>query len=285
MRFGLALVVASLALAGCATTAPQATDILKTPDSRAKSAFVSGVPFIEQKAGHCGPATLTMAMRWAGHDVSVDEIAPRVMTEAKAGSLQENMIGATRREGLMGVRIEGYRALLDELAAGHPVIVFENLGLSWYPQWHYATVIGYDLDRRELVMHSGPKAEERVDMKVFERSWKHSNYWALVVLPVGSISSAASELENMRAAAGLELASHPALAEKSYRSILARWPESLSARVGLANVAFARGDFPSAVTALEEALKFHPDSEAVKHNLAVAREKLGSRTSKNRGGK
>ncbi|MES2966057.1 MAG: PA2778 family cysteine peptidase [Bdellovibrionota bacterium] len=274
LRFAFVASLAIAGLSGCATTAPQSTELLRAPGNVERSASVAGVPFIEQKAGHCGPATLTMAMRWAGHDVAVDEIAPRVMTSAKAGSLQEDMIGATRREGLMAIRLEGLRALLSELSAGHPVIVFENLGLSWAPQWHYAIVTGYDLDRRELVMHSGPEADERVDMKVFERSWKHSNYWALVVLPVGAVANSAGELENMRAAAGLELASRPELAEVAYRAILAKWPDSLSARIGIANVAYAKKDFRRAVSLLEEASRLHPSSEAVRHNLAVARRAL-----------
>ncbi len=266
----------AVVLAGCATTAPQATELLKAPGNVERSARVPDVPFVEQRAGHCGPATLTMAMRWAGHDVAVDEIAPRVMTST-TGSLQEDMIGATRREGLMAVRLEGFRALLSEIAAGHPVIIFENLGLSWSPQWHYAIVTGYDLDRRELVMHSGPMADEHIDMKVFERSWKLANYWALAVLPIGVVARSAGELENTRAAAGLELASKPELADVAYRAILAGWPESLSARVGLANVAYGKKDFRRAVSLLEEASRLHPDSDVVRHNLAVARDALTKR--------
>lgn len=269
MRF--VLLAALLALTGCATTAPQATEILKAPGTTARSAQVENVPFIEQSAGHCGPASLAMVMNWAGHQTSVDELAPKVMTSSKEGSLQEDMISATRREGLMGIRVADFRPLLSELNAKHPVIVFKNLGLSWYPRWHYAVVTGYDLERAELTMHSGPERNERVGMKIFERSWKHSDYWALVVLPAGQISLAAGELENVRAAAGLELASHLDRAETAYRAIIKNWPDSLGARIGLANVAYAKKDFRSAINTLEEASRLHPDSEIVRRNLETAK--------------
>lgn len=265
------LLAALVLFAGCATTAPQAKSVYEDAQGLPRYSRVPEVPFIEQEAGHCGPATLAMTMSWAGHPVSVDDLAPKVMTSAKAGSLQEDMVGATRREGLMAVRVDGYRALLSEVSAGHPVIVFENLGLSWYRQWHYAVVTGYDLDRRELILHSGPSRDERTDMKVFERSWKHSDYWALVVLPVGDLAVSAGELENVRAAAGLELAGHKKAAESAYRAVLTRWPQSLSAHVGLANIAYARGDYRSAIATLERTLEFHPASEIVQHNLEVAR--------------
>jgi len=271
MRFFL---LVALLLSGCATTAPQATELLRDHGGVVPAAQVEGVPFIEQKTAECGPASLAMAMTWAGHEKSADDLAPMMMTSSREGSLQEDMISAARREGLMAVRIEGYRALLGEIEAGHPVIIFENLGLSWYPQWHYAVVTGYDLARGEVIMHSGPTPDEHIDMKIFERSWKYSDYWGLVILAPDTTARTAGELENMRAAAGLELAKYPDLAAVAYRTILERWPESLSARMGLANVAYAKGDFKSSVRLLEEAVKLHPDSTQAQHNLDVARHAL-----------
>jgi hypothetical protein len=54
------------------------------------------------------------------------------------------MIGAARRHGRLAYLITGPDSMFEEVAAGHPVIVLQNLGLSWYPVWHYAVVVGYD---------------------------------------------------------------------------------------------------------------------------------------------
>lgn len=274
-KIGFSFIVGA-ALSGCATTAPQTKELLASPPKISKEKHIEGVPFIDQKIGECGPASLAMAMSWAGRPVAVDTLAQKVMTTEKGGSLQENLVGAARREGLMAVQISGLKDLLTEVDQGHPVIIFENLGLSWYQQWHYAVVTGYDLPREDIVMHSGHDADSRTDLRVFERSWKLSDYWALVILPAGDISTSAGELANMRAAAGLEMVGRSEEAQKSYERILKSWPESMSAMIGLGNLAYARGDYKTSVKVLRQAHSLYPDSEVVQHNLKVAEAKLGA---------
>jgi tetratricopeptide (TPR) repeat protein len=216
-------------------------------------------------------------MQWAGQPVTVDELAREAYTPGMKGTLQQDLIGASRRHGMMAVPIEGLDALLREIAAGHPVIVFENLAFSWYTQWHYALVFGYDLARREVLMHSGPEANKHWDMAKFERSWEYSDHWGLVVLPPGELASTANELAHLNAAAGLEQAGQSEAAEKSYLGIVKKWPQSLGALIGLGNVTYQRGDARAAVRYLRLATRYHPDSLAASHNLAVAEGALHSR--------
>lgn len=266
------LVLNLLILSSCATTAPQTKAILRSPPKIASSAEIK-VPFVDQTTGHCGPSTLTMAMQWAGHAVMVDQISQQVMSPKKNGSLQEDLISSCRREGMMGVRLDGMEALLKELDAGHPVIIFENLGLSWYQQWHYAIVLGYDLRKEEFILHSGHTAFEHIGMQIFERSWKLSDYWALVILKPGNLAFAADELANLQAAAGLEQVERREEAGKSYDAILKRWPKSLGALVGLSNLAYKRNDFESAVSYLREAKRLYPANQMIIHNLRLAEKK------------
>jgi len=257
-------------LVGCATPPRQMDAILRASPKTPPAAELKNVPFVKQTAGNCGPATLTMAILSTGKTVSIDEIAPMVMTQDKNGSLQLDMISAARREGLMAIQIDSLDELLREVAGGHPVIVFENLGLSWYPRWHYAIVFGYDLISQQVIMHSGPDAFKHVDMRAFESAWMLGNYWGLVVLPAGELSVATSELANLKAAAGLEQAGRINEANQGYQQILQRWPESLGALIGLGNVAYKRSDFRSAVHFLKRATDVHPDSIVARHNLEVA---------------
>jgi hypothetical protein len=263
------LVVAA-GLVGCASTSRQTREILKSPPDIPRQAQLTSVPFINQSAGYCGPATLAMAMQFAGKPIDMIELAPQVYTPGNKGTLQQDMIGAARRNGMMGVVIKDMPSLFIEVASGHPVIIFENLGLSWYPQWHYALVNGYDLDKAEVVMHSGPAPFERTRLKVFESSWVYSGYWGLVILKPGQLAASAGELAHLNAAAGLEQAGRDGDAELAYQSLLARWAESLGALIGLGNVAYKRDDKASAVKYLKLAVKYHPESEAALHNLAVA---------------
>lgn len=262
----------ALLCSACATTAHQTEAILKNRADLAESARVENVEFVEQSRYFCGPATLAMAMGWAGHKVSAEALGEQVYTPGKKGSLQSDMITTSRRQGMLAMQISGLPALLRELEAGHPVIVLENLAFTWYPMWHYSVVFGYDLKEPSLLMHSGSKQNWRLSMRKFERNWKYAGYWALVVLPPGELSASASELEHCTAAAGLEQLGYADKAEMSYQRILMRWPQSLGALIGMGNVTYARGEWKEAVRFLRLAVKHHPESIAAQHNLRVAEE-------------
>ncbi len=256
---------------GCVTRAVQTEALLANPGNLPFTSEITEVKFIDQSVGYCGPATLTMAMQWAGKNISVDEVAKQIYIPGFQGSLQSDLIGASRRQGLMAIQIKDLRSLLIELSAGHPVIIFENLSLSWAPNWHYALILGYDFNKQEMIMHSGHDAFYRWDMRKFERSWMLGEYWGLVVLPPGELAASAGELAHAKAAAGLEQINKDPEAEKSYRKILDKWPTSLVPLIGLANIAYKKADRKEAILLLQRALKAHPESEAVKHNLAVAK--------------
>lgn len=260
---------------GCATPAKQTQALLRDPQGLPTQKQIDNVPFIDQPAGYCGPATLTMVLRWAGQQAVLDEIAPEVYTPGMKGSLQMDMISASRRHGMMAVPIKGLPSLLQEVKEGHPVIIFENLGLSWAPQWHYAVVLGYDLPDQKIIMHSGHEAFKHWDMSHFERSWMLGDYWGLVVLPAGDLALSAGELANVSAAAGLEQSGQVSGAEKSYQAVLKQWPGSLAALIGLGNIAYSKKDFKQAVQFLVRATRAYPDAAAAWHNLAIAQSAAG----------
>ena len=256
---------------GCASNTRQIDQLLsQIPNDLAMQAQVSDVPFINQNMGHCGPATLAMVLQWNGMTISADQLAPQIFTPNMQGSFQTDMVSAARRNSMMAVQIEGLQSLLEEIQAGHPVIVFENLGINWLPQYHYAVVHGYDLNRKVLVMHSGPKANEKIDLREFERSWRLGDYWGLVVLPPGKLSISGSEVSHIQAAAGLEQILKIDEAFLSYRAIQNRWPKSLGALIGLGNVTYLLKKYSKSAQILRSATASHPQSAIAWHNLALA---------------
>lgn len=269
----------ALTLSACATPALQTEALLKNTLDLPPESHISGVEFIQQASYHCGPATLAMAMGWAGNRTSPEALADQVYTPGKKGALQLDMISASRRQGMMAVQIQGMANLMRELAAGNPVIVLQNLFLSWYPYWHYSLVLGYDFtdpDTPTVSMHSGSRNNWSQKMRNFERNWKGGEYWGLVVLPPGKLSATASDLEHSAAAAGIEQAGRAIEAELAYRKILDRWPQSFGALLGMGNITYARGDFRAAVGFLRKATAFHPLSAAAWHNLALAEGSAGN---------
>lgn len=259
-----------LFLQGCALRAVQSDELRKKPPAVPASHALSYVPFIEQSAGFCGPATLTMGLQAAGKLVTLAEIGPQVYTPGMRGSLQNDMIGGARRAGMMAIPIKGMDALVRELAAGNPVVVFENLAIPILPRWHYALVFGYDLTGERVLMHSGPNANLWVGFREFENDWKLGDYWGLVLFAPGKLSATATELEHLQAAAALENLKKNQEARLAYTAILGRWPTSMTARIGLGNVAFREKSFKDAVGFLKDATVAEPLNAAAWHNLALA---------------
>ena len=187
------------ALAGCAT--PETDRLLETPTALPPRAEVSGVPFFPQEKYYCGPAALAMVLSWSGLPVTQEEIAAQVYTPGREGTLQSDMVAGARRHGRLAVPVTRLSDLTAELAAGHPVVVFQNLGFGWFPVWHYAVAIGYDLSSGDLVLHSGLDARRAMPLATFERTWARGDHWALVVLPPEELPAAADEAAVLRARA------------------------------------------------------------------------------------
>ena len=255
-----------LALGACA--APQTAQLVQDPGDLPPRAEVADVPFFAQERYYCGPASLAMVLAWSGLPVTQEDLVPQVYTPGREGSLRSDVLAAARRNGRLAVPVETLPDLLAEIAADHPVLVFQNLALDWYPQWHYAVAIGYDLEARVLVLHSGLDARRVTPLDTFEHTWKRGDYWALVVLPPDRLPARAEETAVLRAAAGLERSRRLDEAATAYGSILGRWPDSLGALMGLGNVSYAMGDLDAAEAAFRRAIAAHPEAPAPWNNLA-----------------
>ncbi len=96
---------------------------------------------------------------------------------------QLEMLAAGRRQGLLAYPLAPrLEAVLREVAAGHPVIVFQNLSLPIYPVWHYAVVIGFERERQTLLLHSGRTEFLEMSLATFERTWTRGQHWSMVLL-------------------------------------------------------------------------------------------------------
>lgn len=260
---------------GC-TTAQQTRDLLESPGALPVKASVSGVPFYPQEKYYCGPAATAMILGWSGLPVTQEQMAKQVYTPGREGTLQPDIIAAMRRNGRLAIPVHTLRDLLDEIAAGRPILVFQNLALDFYPQWHYAVATGYDLDAGELIMNTGIWENRPVALSTFEHTWRRGGYWALVVLKPGQMPVAADEDEVLRAVAGLERVKRPADAAVAYQAVLKRWPRSFAAWMGLGNARYALADYAGAEAAWRAATTADTDSPAPAwNNLAYALQAQG----------
>jgi tetratricopeptide (TPR) repeat protein len=265
VRHALTALLAALVLAACAAPPLDLTPARDAP----RKALVSGVPLIEQADFHCGPAALAMALQWTGQDVTQSRIADLAFTPGARGTFQENMLGAARRLGALAVPLSGFDALTEEIAAGHPVIVFQNLGESFAPIWHYAVVTGYDLERGAVTLHSGQLSRTAMSLAKFERTWAGGDGWALLVLSPGELPASSSERAVLDASAGLERAGQTSAAIAAYRAGAAQWPDNWLWQFGLGNALYASGDTAGARRAYQRAIALDPTAPEPRQNLSV----------------
>lgn len=268
-------------LSGC-VSAPQ-SDALLTQFSQTQGVApgaplaarvqLEQVPFFPQEDYQCGPAALATVLQASDVDIFPEALVSQVFVPARQGSLQIEMLAAARRHGRIAQLLApDLQTLLVQIQAGKPVLVMQNLGLSWYPQWHYAVVVGFDLPRGEIVLRSGLVRDYRISLALFERTWQRAEHWAVVLLAPGELPTEDREDAYFQAAsafAAVNYADSGALA-LAYEAGLSRWPASVNLGMAHANLLYTSGELSQAIAAYERIIERAPDYGAGHNNLAQA---------------
>jgi tetratricopeptide (TPR) repeat protein len=254
-------------LGGCAT--PQVSSLqARWPTDLPLKTELTQVPFFAQEDFECGPAALAMVAQVAGVKVTPEALVSQVYLPGRKGSLQPEMLAATRRQGLMAYPLKpAIEDVLREVAAGHPVLVFQNLAFPVYPVWHYAVVVGFDREQQLLQMHSGRTERMDISWSAFERTWARGQYWAMLALKPTELPANGDAATYTNAAAALERV-NAASAQQAYRTALSRWPDNRAALLGAGNTAYALGQREAAATAYRQVVTKHPDFADGWNNLA-----------------
>lgn len=248
---------------------PQTRDLIASDQFSPSEVELTEIPFHPQERYQCGPAALATLLQANSLDVSPEELVSKVYIPKRKGSLQLEMIAATRDYGLVPYVIDGsLDHLFAEVAAGNPVLVLQNLGFDWMPRWHYAVVVGYNIDKEEIILRSGTVERLVTDMSTFERTWARSNYWAFVAVPADKLPITAEELLYLKTISGLEKVGKSDVAIMAYQTATRNWPESLSAQLALSNLYFNSGKIQQAESILRDAVSKHDDSVVAHNNLA-----------------
>lgn len=256
-------------LGACAGT-PQTDRLLQSlPQEFARPVELSDTPFYPQEKYQCGPAALATVLRKQGVDTDPEQLKDQVYIPARQGSLQIEMIAATRRHGLIPYVLRPeLEEVLREIRNGRPVLVMQNLGLSWYPAWHYAVLVGYNLQDEELVLRSGIIERYVMSIHTFERTWQRAQRWALLALRPGELPVQPDEWRYLKAIVGFEqLRNWPVLAA-AYETGLQQWPQSRELNMGYGNARYIQGDLSHARSLYAAVLAAHPEYAPAHNNLA-----------------
>lgn len=263
LRLCLAL-LAVVWLAGCARGPLVAVDDGNLP----RQVELSEVPFFAQDEYQCGPAALATMLNHRGLSSSPEQLVDRVYLPERQGSLQVEMVAAARAHGLLvyplATRME---TLLQEVAAGNPVLVLQNLAFNRWPQWHFAVVVGYDLDEQQVILRSGTEERRHESFREFQRAWFKGQRWAVLTVEPDRIPGSAELTPWMEAASDLEETGQQQAARRAYAAAAERWESGL-AWFALANNQYQQGDRSAAEQALRRSVRLEPQFAAGWFNLS-----------------
>lgn len=240
------------------------------PELQGTAIELDEVPFHPQEQYQCGPAALATVLNAGGVTITPTQLAPALMIPARKGSLQIELQAQARAQGRVPFALRGdLRAVQAELAAGHPVLILQNLAFDWKPVWHYAVIVGIDPQARTVTLRSGRERRHVVGWETFERTWARAGHWGLVILEPGELPATADTAQVLAAVTPFEEKRNWSVAEAVYQGAVARWPRQTVFALGVANSRYARGDLRGAEEAYRNAITAFPEDPVAYNNLAL----------------
>lgn len=273
------MVLLFLIISGC-STAPQTRLLLEQQQIEIPTAVeLTNTPFFPQQAYQCGPAALATVLSTQGETVEPDMLVDEVYIPEREGSLQIEMTSTARSHGMVAYPLAPrLEAILSEIAAGNPVLIFQNLAFNWYPRWHYAVAVGYDLNEGVVILRSGTLRRRVTPLSTFERTWRRVGHWAQVVLPPGKIPATAEPLAYMQAVHALEQTGKIEQALIANRVAAKHWADDRTVLMAWGNAEYGAGYLEQAEHAFRQVIDHYPAAVDAWNNLAyvLAARKCGS---------
>lgn len=264
-----AFLFSALALAGCAVN-PR----VQLPAGEAL--VLGGVPFHPQTEYQCGPAALAGVLGASGVETSPEALRPQVFLPGRKGSLQVELLAASRRAGRIPYVVDGEpQALLEELDAGRPVLVLQNLWTPSVPRWHYAVVVGSEPARNRLVLNTGVDERKPVRARSFLRTWDWAGRWGFVALRPGELPAQADPLRYAEAVAAFETVGGAEASRLAWEAARTRWPGDPRAWLALGNLDYGAGDKRAALRWFQGGLAAAPGDPVLANNAATVLGELG----------
>jgi len=275
-RVYAAVLLLAAGSAGCSIN-PQLR-VAEALPAHAGTLLLGDVPFHPQTEYQCGPAALAGVLGASGIATTPDDLEPQVYLPGREGSLQLELVAATRRAGRIPYVVEGSpEALLAEVAGGRPVLVLQNLLTRSVPRWHYAVLVGADPGGNHMVLNSGTTRGLEMDARKFLRTWDWAGRWGMVALRPGQLPARANPAGYLLAVADFEAVAGAEAAAPAYEAAIEHWPDDPRPRLAMGNHAHGMRDAGAAARHYRAGLALAPDDPVLANNLASVLGELGCR--------
>ena len=253
-------------VSGCAS---DVRNMLSDLDQQRIDIELIQTPFYPQVTDQCGPSALAAILNSSGVTVTPEALKLRIYIPGRQGSLQIELLAATRGYGRMPYLIDtDISALLGEVRDGRPVLVLQNLGSKLAPIWHYAVVVGYLADERRFILRSGDQKRQVTSASRFIRTWQRAGYWGVLALQPGEMPASPDADKYVRSVAAVEAIGDIESAVAGYHAAIERWPEHSLAWLGVGNAYYAQGNLDAAENAYKRLLSMDSDHLIALNNLS-----------------
>ncbi|KZX78578.1 hypothetical protein A3715_09930 [Oleiphilus sp. HI0009] len=271
LKLAFLIMFLSAVISGCASY-PQSRALMSEISSDIPRQHQLDVPFVAQEDYFCGPAALSMMLQAQGLNLELSTLVNMVYVPERQGSFQIELKAAARRFELIPYELAPtMKSVFHEVSRGNPVLVLQNLALESHPVWHYALVVGYDLDDKTVTLHGGLEANTTIALGTFERQWaNNAPSWAIVILPPHKVPATASPLPYQKTLEELIEVGQTSTAVDAYYHATEVWPGQSTFNFGLANLLYQLNEFEEAQTMFLEAILKTPNIASYWNNLAYA---------------
>lgn len=235
------------------------------------------VPFRAQERKMCGPTVLAMLADHHGVKTTKAHLEEITYTPGAEGTYKKDMISAARRIGMAAYLVKDFETMLSSVDQSMPVVVFQNLGVKWIPYWHYALLVGYNMEEDVLYLHSADKSNLATPYSRFLKEWRAGDSWSYTFTPAAKIPSFAQIEDVVVNGMIFEKLQRVADAESLYLAAEKKWPHRMEPKAALAQVFYSQKKVKLAIQKLNEALKLDPQSAALHFNLAHYHWDLGQK--------
>ena len=168
-------------LSGCAmfTSVPPLEPLAK------KQHTLYGVHYFPQKANwDCGPACLATVLRYYGTDITIEQLSAE-MKQVNGGTIPIEMIFTARKHGAKITMLEGnLNALRARIMGGDAPILFLHpmpriVEYTGRRRGHWVVAVGFDDDKRQLVIHSGDTPYDTMSYRSVQLQWSRASFLML----------------------------------------------------------------------------------------------------------
>jgi len=173
----LVLATACLAaLAGCAgSVSPQ---IQRLPER----VELNSVPFYRGEMYQGAPQSLAAVLTLQGVVTSPGLLEKPLHLPGGEADLQQNMQTVAREYGLVVYPlVSRLPVLLEQVAAGYPVLVRYAEGSVFWPEIRYAVLVGYNRQKQTVMLRAGMNRRMSMSFAGFESDFQNAGGWAVLL--------------------------------------------------------------------------------------------------------